>query len=352
MLHQPKQLETLQVLRGLAAILVLLHHTSFLAKEKRDFEFLFGVFDFGYMGVDLFFVLSGFIIFYIHHKDIGQRSKFTSFIKKRFIRIYPVYWVVALAVLPLFFFLPNNQNVSDPFYVVKSLLLFPQADHPFVGVAWTLTHEVFFYFMFSLLICFRPGISYTIVISWLSITLGLFIFSPVLKLSNFWINFIFSPFNLEFLMGSLCAFIVLRFKKDYNFSKYLGFAILTLFWLFSYTGKSFPDVIGWGISSALIILGFSSRDYISNIKAPRLLKFIGDASYSIYLTHSYTLLAGHYLFSFLNFYRFGSLAFIALATIALIVGCIFHLLIEQKLIKYLRKRIENPKQRLGCKDIV
>ena len=64
------------------------------------------LFDFGHAGVEFFFVLSGFIILHIHWKDLGHPSRFSSFAGKRFLRIYPMYWLVLAAIIPVYFFSP------------------------------------------------------------------------------------------------------------------------------------------------------------------------------------------------------------------------------------------------------
>ena len=102
-LHKNK-LELIQALRGLAALLVVMFHTTELNHKNFQQEFLFNIFAFGSSGVDFFFVLSGFIIYFIHRFDVGQRNKLKPFLLKRLIRVYPMYWLVTLALLPYIFF--------------------------------------------------------------------------------------------------------------------------------------------------------------------------------------------------------------------------------------------------------
>src|SRR5436190_1288571 len=101
---------TLQAGRALAALLVVLYHNGlyiFALDKYWGADPSRGLFNFGHAGVEFFFVLSGFIIFYIHGKDLGVPSRFFSFIRKRFIRIYPIYWLVLAAIIPVYFLVPS-----------------------------------------------------------------------------------------------------------------------------------------------------------------------------------------------------------------------------------------------------
>src|SRR5574343_121942 len=86
---------------------VLLHHLSRLVLAKDHFDFFDSALHFGYLGVDFFFVLSGFIIYHIHAKDIGQPQKITPYLLKRFIRLYSIFWVVMIPVMSIVIILPS-----------------------------------------------------------------------------------------------------------------------------------------------------------------------------------------------------------------------------------------------------
>ena len=92
-------LRFVQVLRGFAAIAVLLYHTGVYAGIYFNNPIYF--FENGNLGVDFFFTLSGFIITYIHLKDIKARGRVKVFLVKRFVRIFPFYWMILLVVIAL-----------------------------------------------------------------------------------------------------------------------------------------------------------------------------------------------------------------------------------------------------------
>ncbi|USK66313.1 acyltransferase family protein [Peribacillus frigoritolerans] len=347
------RLSSLQVLRGLAAILVVIHHAANSFHSKHSFTFLKDIFEFGYTGVDLFFVLSGFIIYYIHHLDIGAKATLKPFITKRLIRIYPIYWVVLFLIVPIYFIVPSfgeadSTNIS---VIIKSFLLFPQENAPVLGVAWTLSHEMLFYLMFALMIFLPKKSSKTIFTLWMTSSLAFFILSSFVNLNDIshYISFIFSPFNLEFLSGLIVAHLVMNYKKFINYNLFIILGITTLIstWALDYFEiLTIHRVISAGIPSALLILGFATKEQFENIRIPKILTYLGDASYSIYLTHITAL-------SFFNFFflasglRFNYLYAIMIILFATSVGCVFHTIIEKPLINVLRNKFLKKKNHIS-----
>ena len=150
---------SLQIGRGIAALTIVLLHYSFIFASQKYFNTLFyrDIFTFGNAGVQFFFVLSGFIIYTIHQKDISQPHKAIKYIKKRLIRIYPVFWIIFLGVFIAIYFTPLRATLPmDINIIIKSLLLLPQDASSIVGghsspvitVAWSLKYEMFFYLLF------------------------------------------------------------------------------------------------------------------------------------------------------------------------------------------------------------
>jgi exopolysaccharide production protein ExoZ len=108
-----KKLNLLQVYRGMAAVLVVMVHLSQMSEKRLDQVAFFYLFQAGWSGVDYFFVLSGFIMVYVHRSAIGKKDQLKSFLVQRAVRIYPIYWIITLTVWCLFLVIPAFANTPD-----------------------------------------------------------------------------------------------------------------------------------------------------------------------------------------------------------------------------------------------
>ena len=93
-----KKLNLLQVYRGIAAVLVVMFHLTDMSAQRLNQVTFFNLFQAGWSGVDYFFVLSGFIMVYVHRSAIGKKDHLKSFLVKRAVRIYPIYWIITLTL--------------------------------------------------------------------------------------------------------------------------------------------------------------------------------------------------------------------------------------------------------------
>jgi exopolysaccharide production protein ExoZ len=140
------------MLRGIACVLVVLMHVTVTFSQTFHAYFLWNFFKFGGAGVDVFFVLSGFIITYSNRQHIGKPHNILKFIKKRLIRIFPIYWIiisfflVIQVMLPTYYethFQMNFVNIFSTFFLLPNHIMLN-------GVSWSLTNELFFYLLFLL----------------------------------------------------------------------------------------------------------------------------------------------------------------------------------------------------------
>jgi len=348
-----KKLNLLQVYRGIAAVLVVMVHLTNMSAERLNQVVFFNLFQGGWSGVDYFFVLSGFIMVYVHRSAIGKKDQLKSFLVKRAVRIYPIYWIITLTVLCLFLVIPgiaNNQDLSLG-HVIVSLLLIPQKDPHFkdkfiLEVGWTLTYEIYFYLLFSIAIWLKPKHSVPILSAWLLVTL--LHYRKIVKFPQdfFLLETVFGNMNLELVLGCLGAYIVIKYNN--NIGKYrwilfgianLGYVILVM--LASWGNIGIGRIPTFGVLAALLIIAATSIDLKDSPKIPDLLIFLGEASYSIFLTHLPVISALTKIVQKANLGKYfdGLFAPALLAVFTVVFGCIFYSLIEKPLTIFLRKNL-------------
>lgn len=340
-----KRLELIQFSRALVPFLVMLFHLSVNMMDYYEFN-LFG---FSFIpisgGVNYFFALSGFMIYYVYHDRLNQHSLVGGFLLNRFIRIYPLYWLLTLVVLFIIFVYPDfaigHEMDLDTMVTSLFLLQSPREHEPILLVAWSLVHTVFFYLMFSLLFFQRKYLSIGIMSLWTMVTV---LYSlGFVYIDHYLFRFFFNEYNLIFLGGILSAYIVIHFKIHIKVAVLMvivGIIGFPINWINSI--NPFIDIsfdIGTGLSSLLIILGLASLDLQKDIKISKLFSYLGDAAFSIYLSHNVALDLGSEIFSALSVYEYlgGWLTSILLLIIMLAVGCFVHSYIEKPLVKQMKK---------------
>jgi exopolysaccharide production protein ExoZ len=318
----------LQAGRGLAAVLVVVHHAALLT----------GAFNYsaGHLGVEFFFVLSGIVILMAHWDDIGNPRALSSFAWKRFRRIYPIYWIVLLPQLLWIIARPRHDNLyqRDPWVILSSLILVHiHSFHTTVTVAWTLFHEILFYAFFALLIRNRRLGGLAMVL-WLAASF--FFFNE----PNPYGAHFFSPLHLIFAMGMIAAWLIRRGRIPWP-SALLTAGVL-LFARASYVmnaSSTFTDRTSLlaGFGAMLISLGLVELERRGQLRVYAWLALLGDASYSIYLVH-YPLLfvlspRMPNLLPQRHLLVVCGMVFLTLLSIAF--GIVFHLLIERPLLKWM-----------------
>lgn len=349
--HSKKHLNLIQAYRGIAAVLVLLAHVDLIFNQNLGQNFLAKVLTFGGSGVDFFFVLSGFIIFFIHVSDIGRRDKLKQFLIKRFVRVYPIYWVILTSKLSVSWFLSyTDANERSVVEVLKSYLLFPQdrkiLSDSFLGVSWTLRHEVFFYLMFALLIGLSLKLSSSIIGIWLATSALNFLGIIPIPKDSLILQFIFSRYNLEFMFGCLAAYLVGKglIKTGGQAFIFVGmffYALAAINYYYEITNIS--SVIAFGIPSALLVLGAASLEMRKTVKVSYFLIFVGNASYSIYMMHGFfinnlTKILARLGPEFTHNSMLLSMAGLVIVAITLCLGCIFFYFIEKPLLSTLKPK--------------
>ncbi len=372
--QQKPVFKTLQVGRGLAAVLVVLVHLSGALSVKFYGHTFSDAFAFGHAGVEYFFVISGFIIAYLHWQDIDRydnrgsvRSRFSSFLRKRFVRIYPVYWLVCLLVLPIYFLGPRfiAFHGSWMWSLLDDLTLLPTAHLPDLSVAWTLKHEILFYGCFALMILNRRlgilvatiallGSIYVMVDA--SVSPARYFSADVLTHENRrllvqTVPFLFfNPLHLLFLYGAGVAWAVRRWTIPFpTLLAVLGTVIFFGAGAYeSWFGGAQYEIVRsqvFGLGAAIGMAGFIEWERSRFLAVPQFWCLLGDASYSLYLIH-FALLSGLLRLTITASNRLAAhhvalpeaLAFWVLFCIAIGAGILFHIYVEKPLLSRLSKR--------------
>lgn len=346
-----KTFTTLQVGRGFAAIAVVMFHANsfFLPERLHPGEIASRAFNMGYAGVEYFFVLSGFIMVLSHGHQFGDRRFMPAFMRKRLVRIVPFYWLVLLALIAMRLLQSGGSGADAQLSlqnILHSMFLIPKPDgSPFlINAAWTLSHEFLFYFVFALLfLSVRAGAA--VFALWMA---GVLVAS-IWPGARYPLNFLFSIYNLLFLLGVLAALFYRRIPVPLArlaaIAGLLGFFAVGL--LEAY-GIVVPDhgvrTVLFGLSAFLIVAGLAKLEQAGRISAGRFLVFLGDASYSIYLVHGIALaIAARLLLSTgVNSAFSPAITFAIITVFATATGCIVHLLVERPLISRLRRSRSFP----------
>ena len=282
------------MLRGFACLLVALMHVTVTFSQTFHAYFLWNFFKFGGGGVDIFFVLSGFIITYSNRQNIGKPATILKFVKKRLIRIFPIYWIIISIFLVLQVMLPayyathfqmNFENIFSTFFLLPNHITLN-------GVSWSLTNELFFYLLF-LLALLIPNKNF--MLGLLAAYLVFLVLVPAFSSnapsnSNSFIQLLLFPMNIEFLLGIGVVFFVDKFPDKWIFPFLIVGLCLFLVSAVYYTPLSqilsgYSRVIMFGLPSFLIVLALVKYELVTHIKVNNLFLQLGDASYSIYLFH-------------------------------------------------------------------
>lgn len=308
----PSMLINIQFLRFVAAMLVVYYHSSAQVKSTGvDQGFLFATFEaVGFAGVDIFFVISGFIMAFTTANQTGS-AKGISFFKRRFARIYSGYWPFYLLAIAVFAWVGGSHLADSA--LLRSAILWP-GGIALISVSWTLIYEMYFYILFTLLILFSGPKRKLLLILMMCGIVAWSIYSQFvrhayepghleyLSLSE---AFMFSPYMAEFLAGSLLADWLRRQPVGQSWSWLLIGIVLFLAggWINNawFDGRIeqgyfvFWRVLTFGTASLFIVTGLVRLEYQNHTAAKRFSLAAGGASYAIYLSHVLLLTATQHL---------------------------------------------------------
>lgn len=313
-------------------------------KVEQPFFSIFEFFGFG--GVNLFFVLSGFIITWVSYADLGNPAAVPAYVAKRLIRLFPIFWIVFSAA-----FFVNFVVFGDAYcveegvfqHIVQTSLLLIGPQNCFIPQAWSLGWELLFYSLYIILFFVPRWLLVPAMAAWGSSILT----APYYDFYD-WIPRLFlNPQNLQFIGGSMVAYLAIR---QWLFTPRL-FTAIGLVWFSisvwlnmngTYSTENIWHRVGeFGVASMFVLYGCigSELNRPESEPWPRWLVILGDASYSLYLTHLTSFFVWRRLWAYLPHSLWYHVLFaVVMIGTAVAVGIGTYYLVERPVLKWFRQK--------------
>jgi len=335
-----RRLYSLQVLRAVAAIAVVFSHFQFDMTRYLTQETGLPSLVVGNAGVDLFFVISGFVIVYASENLFAQPTGQWTFFQHRLVRIVPLYWVVTTIYIAIAAAAPEFAKSYSVATILGSYFFIPvpRADgivEPIVGQGWTLNYEMLFYVVFAVAVAAPRRLA---VVATALFLLGLVFIGRLVEGLPTAVAYWADPITIEFIFG---MGIALAYRQGVRLPRLGATALVVagfiLFALFP-AGGSLRSLV-WGIPAALIVAGSVFGPFSLSAPSWRIPIIIGNASYALYLVHSFAVrgtLFGAKAMS-LDVTRTPWLYMLFAVAAAVVLSIVVHYTLERPLITALRR---------------
>ncbi|QMC73378.1 acyltransferase family protein [Escherichia fergusonii] len=368
-IKEKKEVYSIQYARGFAALFVFFSHykdtinnsLTINGRGLGDFLFMNGGF-----GVDLFFVISGFVILMSTEKSSSRGMNCMDFLIKRFFRIYPLLIVTVLTIGFLRGYDMHRILISIIPLHLNYASMAPYFNYNVLYVAWTITYELIFYAVFLLAMAINHKYRGLICILLLSIMFSairvytgdgitfdtknnidisqLVFFTPIASVLS-------SPLILNFILGMLSYTFYKLLVNDFNKSSYLKIPMILLIsicilFLFSDSVLKGHGPLKWGGVSFILITTITLYEDFFGIQKRKGWLFLGDISYSLYMVHPIVLwIMATYPMSYFGLTQIPKFIFGTIIVIS--VSSISYFVIERsfsKLARHLLRKHVNKKQ--------
>jgi exopolysaccharide production protein ExoZ len=296
----PAQLPALQILRGLAALSIALLHCM------QDVQAIAARAGGGFTlqdrlplaaGVDLFFVISGFVMVYASRDAFGSAASIGPFLRRRAARIIPIYWAVTIIyiVISLGGLAPVNRTKPDGWEIVTSFLFIPWISgsgplvQPVYSLGWTLNYEMFFYLLFALVLPLKRAVAVPLLVGLLMALVAIGQIVPASQIQlHFWTRSIILEFGFGLIIGQMALAGV---KPTKPLAAVLSLVAVALLALAASRPGLFPDrALMYGLPGALLVIAaLAFNDMGVGNPLARLATRLGDASYAIYILHPFAI---------------------------------------------------------------
>lgn len=344
--------KNIQALRGVAVMLVLIAHLTKIEEKYFSGEPILPAFlSIGISGVDIFFVISGFVMVHVTRRSTAGLPDASEFFAHRVARIYPLYWFYSLLVLAVFLIRPTwvNSAQGNQVELLASFMLLPlpQGEMPLLAVGWSLIHEMYFYVAFGLFLLAPRRFLGPILVAWFGAVCAWRAFDVTSESAT--VQLVTHPLTLEFIAGALIGLI---HHTQRGRCPRTAIVVGVVFWCAAYAVFSqtvghgmaaveWRRVIVFGVPASLIVYGAVILERDAKSVLPRWMTRVGDWSYSIYLSHLLVVSAAGRLWQMLHveIAWVNGLALVAFFSAAILYGQASYLLVERPLRQVMRLRL-------------
>jgi exopolysaccharide production protein ExoZ len=334
--------EGVQALRFFAAFLVVITHSTLYASERLLSGA--GYWPEGATGVNIFFVISGFVMVVSTTGLRGVADGWKQFISRRLIRIVPMYWTATTLKLIALIIIPSTvlHSQFDIIHILFSYFFIPTTNvegefKPFLAVGWTLYFEMFFYVLFALALYQRGNLYYFV-----GAVLAVFAALSTLRTPGLpAATMFFDPVVLQFFFGMLVAATVWTVRGPTSVitrHPILPIALSisgALLLLIPFQVLGLPDAFRTGVPAATIVLGVVWLEPHLKGRLPKTLLLLGDASYVLYLFHPLIAPLVPTVMREIGIHNF-TVCVLLSAALAISIGVVIHLFVERPLTQQLR----------------
>lgn len=342
-----KTLVGVQYLRAIAALMIVAFHAFNAVRDRIDPNAW--QLNIGNARVDVFFAISGLMIVLTTYKQWGQVGFYWKFLKRRLIRVVPLYWFATSIKLALILAVPSVALSSGQnwWHIIASYLFIPAYNDtgmifPLLVPGWTLNFEILFYIIFAIALLLRVSpIKFVVPIFCAMAAIG-YAFGPFE-----WAPMsLFSERLLTFCLGMMIGLAV---KRQQLLSLNASMVIIPISIFLLLAGNHVFDVplgempfLMWGVPAGILIYALISFEYEASIADISILHKLGDASYCIFLFHPFVVTPIAMVVKKLSLGTPASLAVVAVSALVVssIVGYVIHLLLEKPFLAYMRRRYD------------
>lgn len=333
----PRVFVGVQALRFWAAFVVIVEHATFYVHERLDDSV--PVWEFGRLGVFVFFVISGFVM----QLSVDKSPSASSFAYRRVVRIVPLYWIATSVKLLTLVFAPALvlHAVLSPLTVGLSYVFLPTQNvdemaQPLLGVGWTLVFEAMFYFVVTLALACRVSPFWSV-----SSLFAVLSFGHITRGTDFPAALVYlDPIVLFFVSGMVLARLIARRRLAEFIVLQSSIAAI---WVVVWTATAppghvsdIPRIVGAVVVVAVVVLLVVGEPMLRGL-IPRWMQFLGDASYSIYLAHSLAAPVAPVVFAAAGLRSGSAVVTCVIVTVAVgvLAGVLVYVFVERPIGRYL-----------------